>query len=94
MKFFFVFPVYSRQTSKALFVRGEQRIGFFALCDIEAQSELFFDYKYTQSIRNDLIDKPAIKVAWMNNRKSKSTLQNVNGGGNGSNDNVGESKGK
>lgn len=48
-----------------MFVRGEQRIGFFAVCSIKAQTELFFDYSYHKAVKNDFLEKPAINVDWM-----------------------------
>jgi len=37
---------------RILFVKGEQRAGFFALEDIPEQTELFFNYNYNQSMDN------------------------------------------
>lgn len=55
-------------------VNGVSRIGFFAIKDIGAQEELFFDYGYTVEIDNEQLFKPnhAHKFHWMSsNKKSK-----------------------
>jgi SET domain-containing protein len=52
---------------QVLFVKGEQRIGFFARQDIEEQTELLFDYRYKAEMDNDLVElrTPASGVGWM-----------------------------
>ena len=55
--------------TKMVTVNGDPRIGLYAKCDIEAQSELFFDYRYDVGMDNDLIIKPAQRVDWMKDSK-------------------------
>lgn len=55
--------------TRMICVNGDIRIGLFAKEDIEAQSELFFDYRYDVSMDNDLIIKPGKTVDWMKNSK-------------------------
>lgn len=52
---------------KVIHVNGDMRIGFFTKHDIEAQSEIFFDYRYDDKIDNELIFKPdhSIHFDWM-----------------------------
>jgi SET domain/CXC domain len=55
--------------TKMVNVNGDVRIGLFAKEDIEAQTELFFDYRYDVGIDNELIVKPGMTVDWMKNPK-------------------------
>lgn len=52
---------------KMLRVNGDMRIGLFAKHDIDAQSELLFNYRYMEKMDNDLIYKPdhSVKFDWM-----------------------------
>ena len=52
---------------KMLRVNGDMRIGLFAKHDIDAQSELLFNYRYNEKMENDLIYKPdhSVKFDWM-----------------------------
>lgn len=53
-----------------MFVKGEQRIGFFACQDIQAQSELFFNYRYKQTMDNKLLLQiPISEVKWMEKQR-------------------------
>ena len=52
---------------RVVFVSGDFRIGLYAKEDIEAQSELFFDYKYDTTIENPDFTKPKTVVEWMKN---------------------------
>jgi SET domain-containing protein len=49
------------------FVRGDQRVGLYAIEDIAEQSELTFDYNYHTVMDNDLLAlKPPVEnVEWM-----------------------------
>ena len=61
-------------------VNGDSRIGLFAKCDIEAQSELFFDYRYDVGMENELIVKPGQTVAWMNDPEMAGKISKNSGG--------------
>jgi len=58
---------------KMVHVNGDMRIGFYALHDIDAQSELFFDYRYDDKMDNELIFKPdhSVNFDWMNKNNEK-----------------------
>ena len=62
---FFSWFIKNFTSHPAIFVRGEQRIGFYAKYDIKAQSELFFDYQYNKKVSNDFIEKGAFDFDWM-----------------------------
>jgi hypothetical protein len=51
--------------TRTLFVNGDQRIAILAKEDIDAQSELFFDYRYNIGMDNDLIAISAMSYPWM-----------------------------
>ena len=55
-----------------VFVNGFHRIGIFANIDIEAGSELFFDYRYSKEEKSKDMHKKAVIVDWMKD----STLAN------------------
>ena len=50
---------------KVIYVQGEHRIGMYAVHDIPAQSELFFDYGYQTEIKSDNLHKRAVTADWM-----------------------------
>jgi hypothetical protein len=76
--------LYAASSAAAVFVQGEQRIGFYARQDIPEQCELFFDYDYKRTRDNDFIlQTPAVNVKWMKSRKQTTTN---NDGGVDSND--------
>jgi len=52
---------------RVMFVNGEHRIAMYALDDIPAQSELFFDYGYDNEIKSEHLHKQAIHAEWMVN---------------------------
>jgi len=66
--------------TKMVMVNGDSRIGLFAKCDIEAQSELFFDYRYDVGMENELIVKPGQTVAWMNDPEMAGKISKTSGG--------------
>ena len=66
--------------TKMVTVNGDSRIGLFAKCDIEAQSELFFDYRYDVGMENELIVKPGQTVAWMNDPEMAGKISKNSGG--------------
>lgn len=55
--------------SKVVCVNGDSKIGLFAKEDIEAQTELYFDYRYDVPMSHKLLVKPSLTVDWM--KKSK-----------------------
>jgi len=57
--------------SKILFVNGDSRIGLFAKFNIEAQAELFFDYRYDKVDDDKRKYKPAYAFDWANGCDSK-----------------------
>jgi len=58
-------------STKTFFVNGDYRIGLYANQDIGAQSELFFDYRYSESMDNKLIKKTAKTVPWMQGESAR-----------------------
>lgn len=50
---------------RTLFVNGDHRLGFFTTTDVAAESELFFDYRYSQEMDNDYIKKAAKEFDWL-----------------------------
>ncbi|KAL3800053.1 hypothetical protein ACHAW5_003701 [Stephanodiscus triporus] len=58
---------------RTVFVNGDQRIGFYAKHDIDAQSELYFDYRYDDKMDNELIYKPdhSVNFDWMKKNDDK-----------------------
>jgi hypothetical protein len=66
----FTHQLFFLHTVVVLFVKGEQRIGFFASRNIPEQTELFFDYQYNRRIDNDIIlkDLKGTKVSWMKDK--------------------------
>ena len=58
--------------TRVVFVNGFHRIGIFANIDIEAGSELFFDYRYSKEEKSKDMHKKAVIVDWMKD----STLAN------------------
>ena len=57
---------------RLLRVNGDSRIGFFAIKDVAAEEELFFNYGYSTEIDNEHLFKPnhAHKFSWMENKSS------------------------
>ena len=64
-------------TPRTITVNGDNRIGFFALQDIEAQTELTFNYGYNFSVNNDFVLKAAKAVPWMDLPASHSLDGNI-----------------
>jgi SET domain-containing protein len=50
---------------KIFIVNGDSRVGLFAKEDIEAQSELFFDYRFDKSVSAKDFEKTAVEMPWM-----------------------------
>ena len=65
--------------TRVVFVNGFHRIGIFASVDIEAGSELFFDYRYSKEEKSKDMHKKAVVVDWMKD----STLANMTSRGAG-----------
>jgi len=63
---------------KMITVNGDIKIGFYAKHDIDAQSELFFDYRYDEQIDNELIFKPdhSVNFDWMYKENNKGQKKN------------------
>lgn len=51
--------------TRTVFVNGDQHIGFFALEHIQAEEELFFDYRYNVSMSNELIEMAQFNPEWL-----------------------------
>mmetsp|Transcript_27443 Transcript_27443/g.43347 ORF Transcript_27443/g.43347 Transcript_27443/m.43347 type:complete len:157 (-) Transcript_27443:60-530(-) len=64
---------------KTIHVNGDMRIGFYAKHDIDAQSELFFDYRYDDQMDNELIFKPdhSVNFEWMNKNNQGQKKKNT-----------------
>jgi len=52
--------------TKIVVVNGDTRIGLFAKMDMEAQTELFFDYRYEVGLEHELLTLPGVSADWMN----------------------------
>jgi len=50
---------------KIFIVNGDSRVGLFVKEDIEAQSELFFDYRFDKSVSAKDFEKTAVEMPWM-----------------------------
>lgn len=55
----------------AMFVKGEQQIGFYAKTNIPEQTELFFDYNFKSVCDDKLTDLLQLQLPWMKKRDSK-----------------------
>ncbi|GAX10804.1 histone-lysine N-methyltransferase EZH2 [Fistulifera solaris] len=53
--------------TRNVFVNGDQHIAMFALEHIDAEEELFVDYRYNVSMSNDLIEKAKFEPEWLSN---------------------------
>jgi len=66
--------------ARLMLVNGTMRIGIFAIEDIESQSELFFDYRYSESSSdNELVEKQVMTVDWMKDPKMAHKVSKKNG---------------
>lgn len=68
---------------KIVTVNGDSRVGLFAKEDIDAQSELFFDYRFDKSVSAKDFEKTAVEMPWMKKESKKasskkSTKRHVN----------------
>lgn len=54
-----------------MFVRSQQRIGFYAITKVKAQEELLFDYEYKTTKNGSFLFKAEFHVDWMEPNKSK-----------------------
>ena len=65
--------------TRVVLVNGFHRIGIFATNDIDAGTELFFDYRYSKEEKSKDMHKKAVVVDWMKD----STLANMTSSGAG-----------
>lgn len=56
-----------------MFVRSQQRIGFYATTKVKAQEELLFDYAYKKAKNGAFLFKAEFHVDWMEPNKSTKT---------------------
>lgn len=61
--------------ARTLFSQGDYRLGFFATQHIEAQSELVFDYRYTDGMDNAPMAVSTQAVSWLQDETSESTTR-------------------
>ncbi|GAX20987.1 histone-lysine N-methyltransferase EZH2 [Fistulifera solaris] len=53
--------------TRNVFVNGDQHVAMFALEHIDAEEELFVDYRYNVSMSNDLIEIAKFEPEWLSN---------------------------